>query len=227
MKVVAITGGSRGIGKSMGDLFKHHGWNVASCSINSVTERCDVSDPKDVKAWIAKIVERWKKIDVLINNAGIAGANSLEPGESDDLWNRILDVNLSGAYYVSKAALPYLPDGGRIINIASVLALKGIHDQTAYCAAKHGIVGFTKALSRYLAPRKITVNAICPGWVRTDMATMRMKELALSEKDAIAAIPLGRIVEPGEVAELALYLASPQAASITGQTLTIDGGALA
>jgi NAD(P)-dependent dehydrogenase (short-subunit alcohol dehydrogenase family) len=173
-------------------------------------------------------VRRLGRLDALICNAGLAGSNSLDPDASDELWHRILDVNLHGTYHFCKHAAPHLPDRtGRIINVASVLALKGVPDQTAYCAAKHGVLGFTRALALALAPRGITVNAICPGWTRTEMARERMRELGLTEEALKAGVPLGRMIEPAEVAELALYLASPRAGGITGQALTLDGGALA
>jgi NAD(P)-dependent dehydrogenase (short-subunit alcohol dehydrogenase family) len=107
------------------------------------------------------------------------------------------------------------------------LALRGVPDQTAYCAAKHGLLGFTRALALHAAPRRITVNAICPGWVRTEMALARMQELGWSEDRLQSSVPLQRWIQPEEVAALALYLASEAAAGITGQALTVDGGALA
>ena len=164
----------------------------------------------------------------MVNNAGLAGSNPLSPDSDDDFWQRILDVNLNGTYYMCKYSAPHLPDGtGRIINIASVLALKGVPDQTAYCAAKHAVLGFTRAFAQYLAPRKITINAICPGWTRTEMAEGRMSEIGITEKDLSTSVPLGRFVEPTEVADLAYFLASSEASSmITGQALTIDGGTL-
>jgi NAD(P)-dependent dehydrogenase (short-subunit alcohol dehydrogenase family) len=158
----------------------------------------------------------------------VAGANSLAPDADDDAWHRIIAVNLTGAYLVCKQALPHLPDGsGRVINMGSVLALKGAPEQTAYTAAKHGLLGFTRALALHLAPRRITANVICPGWVRTDMGLARMSELGWSEPQLQSTVPIGRWVLPQEVARLALYLASDAAAAITGQALTVDGGALA
>jgi NAD(P)-dependent dehydrogenase (short-subunit alcohol dehydrogenase family) len=231
-----ITGASRGIGEALVEGFKGRGFRVAACARGEISTPhadlafpCDVSRPDQVRAGVAHVVERFGRIDALINNAGKAGTNSLSPEDSDDLWHEIIDVNLNGTYYFTKHVLPHLPsDGtGRIINIASVLALKGVPDQTAYCAAKHGVLGFTRALSHHVAPRRITVNAICPGWVRTEMARGRMKELGMTEASLEAGVPLNRFIEPREVAELALYLASDAGAGITGQALTMDGGFLA
>ncbi len=236
-KVVLITGGSRGIGKAIIELFKKQGWSVAACGQTETRLKnipadfkfkCDVTQVDDVKNGIKKVLDYFGKIDTLVNNAGLAGGNSLNPDTSDEFWQRIIDVNLHGTYYMCKYVAPHLPDiSGRIINIASVLALKGVPDQTAYCAAKHGVLGFTRALAHYLAPRKITVNAICPGWVRTEMAEVRMKEIGITEKSLETSVPLGRIIEPSEVADFVYFLTTSSAASmITGQALTIDGGTL-
>jgi NAD(P)-dependent dehydrogenase (short-subunit alcohol dehydrogenase family) len=116
------------------------------------------------------VAARFGRIDALVNNAGLAGENSLDAAATDDFWHQVIGVNLNGTYFMSKAVLPHLGAGGRIVNIASVLGLKGVPDQTAYCAAKHGVVGFTRALSHAVAARGITVNAICPGWTRTAKA---------------------------------------------------------
>lgn len=235
--VVFVTGGSRGIGKALVEKFQSQGWLVAACSTSEKGAQasgadlclvCNVADVASVRAAIKAIIDMFGRLDAVINNAGAAGHNSLNPEDSDELWHHIIDVNLQGTYYTSKYALPHLPDHtGRIVNISSVLGLKGVPDQTAYCAAKHGVLGFTKALSHYTAPRYITVNAICPGWVRTDMTLGRMQELGMSEKDIATSVPLGRIIEPSEVADLAYFLiASPASSNITGQAITIDGGAL-
>ena len=235
--VALITGGSRGIGKALVERFKKEGYAVITCATTlehlndspaDLKMACQVQNASQVKALIQQAASRFGKIDILVNNAGLAGGNSLDPSDSDDLWHQIIDVNLNGVYYFCKYAAPHIADHtGRIINIASVLALKGVPDQTAYCAAKHGVVGFTKAFALHLAPRKITVNAVCPGWVRTDMAHGRMKELGLTEQALQTSVPLGRMIEPSEIADFVYQLsASPASQMITGQALTIDGGAL-
>lgn len=236
-RVAWITGGSRGIGLALVHAFADAGYRVATCATSEAGAAasgaelhfaCDVSDAAQVRAGVSQIVARWGRIDVLINNAAIAGSNSLDPEADDELWHRIIDVNLHGTYRVSKAALPHITrPGGRILQIASTLGLRGVPDQSAYCAAKHGVIGFTRALALHRAAAGITVNAICPGWVRTDMAAMRAQELGTTVAALAADVPTGRMVEADEVAALALYLASPAAASITGQALTIDGGSLA
>ena len=230
-----ITGGSRGIGSALIARFREGGFQVAAFARSPVTSphvawarECDVSDAAQVKAGIAEVVARFGRLDVVVNNAGQAGVNSLDPEDDDAFWNQVIAVNLNGTYLVSKHALPHLPDRtGRIINIASVLALKGAPDQTAYTAAKHGVIGFTRALALNVAPRGITVNAICPGWTRTAMAEGRMRDLGLDEEALARSVPLGRMLEPREVAEMAFTLAGEGMAGVTGQALVIDGGALA
>jgi NAD(P)-dependent dehydrogenase (short-subunit alcohol dehydrogenase family) len=235
-KAAIITGGSRGIGLAMVRAFKAQGYWVASCarrvseelaSLADVSLPCDLSQAGAAANFIAAVVKQAPKIRVVINNAGIAGENSL--ADTDDTrWNDILSTNLQAPYLISKACLPYLEEGqGRIINITSVLAHKGVPGCTAYCTAKHGLLGFTRALALDLAPRRITVNAISPGWVRTAMAASRARELHTRLEDLPQGIPLGQLIEPEEIAELAVYLASSAACSITGQDFTIDGGFLA
>jgi NAD(P)-dependent dehydrogenase (short-subunit alcohol dehydrogenase family) len=234
-RVALVTGGSRGIGAALVQAFRAAGWTVATCSRSGAANSdaqlsfaCDVSVRTQVEDGVRRVVEQLGRLDAVINNAGIAATNSLEPGAPSADWERILSVNLHGPYYVTHAALPHLPSGsGRIINIGSVLALRGAPDQSAYTAAKHGLLGFTRALALHVAPRGITANIICPGWVKTEMGLARMAALGWSEAELTRSVPAGRWIEPAEVAQLALYLASDAAAGITGQALTIDGGALA
>jgi NAD(P)-dependent dehydrogenase (short-subunit alcohol dehydrogenase family) len=232
--VVFVTGASRGIGQSLVNRFFRGGFAVAACARSLIDSphvqlalQCDVKDPEQVKRAVQTIIDRFGRLDVVINNAGLAGTNSLDPADDDSFWHEVMGVNLHGTYYVCKQALPHMPnDRGRIINISSVLGLKGVADQTAYTTAKHGVIGFTRALAQYAAPRRITVNAICPGWTRTAMAEGRMRDIGLDEAALAKSVPLGRMLDPDEVADFAFYLASESAGGITGQALVIDGGSL-
>lgn len=236
MKSVLVTGGSQGIGLAIVDRFKTAGWRVAACAraLDQLARSpadfkfaCDVADPKAVRDGVFAVAQDFGMIDALVNNAGLAGSNPLDAESDDLLWHRVIDVNLNGTYYFTKHAFPHIPDGGRIINIGSVLSHIGVADQTAYSAAKHAVLGFTRAFARHAATRGITVNAVCPGWVRTDMARARWEELDIDERKAAARVPLGRIVEPAEVAALVHFLSSAEAGAITGQAFNIDGGMLA
>jgi NAD(P)-dependent dehydrogenase (short-subunit alcohol dehydrogenase family) len=163
----------------------------------------------------------------MVNNAGVTAPDMLDP-DDHAAWHDIMATNLHGAYYCAKAALPLLADGsGRIVTVASVLGLRGVADQAGYVAAKHGVIGLTRALALAAAPRGITVNAVCPGWVDTDMATDRLAQLGIGRAQAMAGVPTGRMVAPEEVAGLIAFLLRPESASLTGLALPIDGGSLA
>jgi len=236
LKSVLVTGGSRGIGLAIVERFKTAGWRVAACAraLDHLAEcpadfkfACDVTDADAVRDSVAAVVQEFGAIDALINSAGLAGSNPLDPASDDTLWHRVIDVNLNGTYYLTKHAFPHIPDGGRIVNIGSVLSHTGVADQTAYSASKHAVLGFTRAFAQHAASRGVTVNAVCPGWVRTDMARDRWQELRIDASRAASDAPLGRIVEPAEVAALVYFLASDEAGAITGQAFNIDGGMLA
>ena len=228
MKTAVVTGGTRGIGRAIADRLAAEGYDVIAAARTAPADfpltfrACDVSDPAQVAALFAGL----RQVDVLVCAAGVAGANSLDG--DDDLWHAIIGSNLNGTYYCCKAAVPLLPaDTGRIITIASVLGLRAVPDQTAYCAAKHGVVGFTRSLALALAPRGITVNAICPGWVDTAMARQRFAELGITAEQAAAGVPNGRLVTPEEIADAVIWLTRPETRGVTGHALPIEGGGLA
>ncbi len=226
MKPLAIvTGGTQGIGLACCEALVAQGYAVIAAARRAVAVpagvefvACDVADAAAVQALFA----RAEGLRVLVHAAGIAGADPAQDAEAH--WRRMMAVNLDGAWRCAAAAARCMPDGGRIIAIASVLGLRAVPDQVAYTAAKHGVVGMVRAMALKHAARGITVNAICPGWVRTPMAEARWRELGMTEADAAAATPSGRVTTPAEVAALAVYLASDAAANLTGQAITLDGG---
>ncbi len=191
----------------------------------------DVTKKKSLATAVAKVAQRFGGLDVVVANAGIGGPNGCAvPGP--DRWDEIVRTNLDGVYFTTLAALPHLQDGGRVVAISSVLGRFGVPGYTAYCASKHGVVGFVKALALELAPRRITVNAICPGWVETDMAAAGLRLLAEVQKvdfkkakqGAMAAVPIGRILQPDEIGATVAWLCSPGAAGMTGQAISHCGG---
>lgn len=227
MKRAVVTGGTRGIGRAIADRLAVDGWDVLVLARQTVPMdhrfvACDVADAAAIRTVFAGM----DRVDALVNCAGMAGANRLDG--DDALWHAIIASNLHGTYHCCKAVIPLLPDQtGRIVNIASVLGLRGVPDQTAYCAAKHAVVGFTRALALAVASRGITVNALCPGWVDTEMAAQRYIELGITAEQAAAGVPNGRVASPGEVADATIWLLRPESRGITGQALPIDGGGLA
>lgn len=231
MRAALVTGGSRGIGAAVARKLAAQGWRVVAVARNAppripdgvAFRECDVADPAAARALIADM----DRIDALVNAAGIAGTNPVDASD-DALWHAIISGNLHATYHCCSAAQARLPDGtGRIVNIASTLGLRGVADQTAYCAAKHAVIGYSRALALALAPRGITVNAVCPGWTDTAMAAARFADLGITRTEAEAGVPTRRITSPEEVAASVAFLLSPEAGNITGHALPIDGGSLA
>lgn len=231
-RIIVISGASRGIGFAIASRFAAEGDVVFSLSRTSPPGHliqhlaCDVTRPEQVREAIQQVAATHNRIDVLIANAGTAGGDSVNPSDDGQMWDSILKTNLYGAYYLLKYATTYLSPGSTVITIGSVLSLIGVPDQPAYCAAKHAVLGFTRAMAKQLARAGITVNCICPGWVDTEMSQERMAELRTSKDELARSIPTGRLTTPDEVANLCLFLASPAARNMTGQALTIDGGSL-
>lgn len=247
-KRAIVTGGGTGIGRGIARVLSSRGAAVAilgrrrteldtvAAELGRTGARClpfvaDVTDRKKITAGIDAAAKELGGLDMLINNAGTGGPNACAlPGP--ERWDEIIRTNVDGVFFGTRAALPHLVDGGRIVSISSVLGRFGVPGYTAYCASKHAVIGFTKALALELAERRITVNAICPGWVDTEMARAGMEAMAkgmgtdyeAARRTALAAVPLGRMLQPDEIGELTAWLCSAGAAGMTGQAISHCGG---
>jgi NAD(P)-dependent dehydrogenase (short-subunit alcohol dehydrogenase family) len=181
---------------------------------------------------VARAVETWGRLDLVVANAGIAGTVAMGATGGFERAKDIFDTNLLGTYLTFDAALASMRGPGRLVAISSVLGKFGVRGQAAYCASKTGLHGLVRAVAEEVGSRGITCNAVCPGWVDTEMARARMGEIAAEEAKTYQAVregaakdtPLGRFVEPEEVAQLVAFLCSREAEAITGQALSIDGG---
>jgi 3-oxoacyl-[acyl-carrier protein] reductase len=237
-KVAIVTGASRGIGRAIALALAAEGASIAvnyasssaaadavvaeiqAMGADAIALQADVSQPDQVNSFIAAAMEKWGRVDVLVNNAGIT-RDTLLLRMNLEQWQDVIDLNLTGVFLCTKAVSKIMlkQRSGRIINIASVSGQMGLPGQVNYSAAKAGVIGFTKAVAKELATRSITVNAIAPGFIATDMTA------GLEAEDILKAIPLGRYGQPEDIAGMARFLASdPAAAYITGQTFNVDGG---
>jgi 3-oxoacyl-[acyl-carrier protein] reductase len=239
-KVALVTGGSRGIGRAIAIALAGCGATVvvnykgnqaaAEETVHTIAAndgqalmlQADISQAAEVEQLIKSVLERYSRIDILVNNAGITRDTLLLRMKEED-FDAVINTNLRGIFLCTKAALRPMTKarGGRIINITSVVGLLGNAGQSNYAAAKAGIIGFSKSTAREMASRAITVNAVAPGYIETELTSTLSDQIRTA---ILENIPLGRMGTPEDVANLVCFLASDAAAYITGQTITVDGG---
>lgn len=239
-KVALVTGASRGIGKAIALLLAENGADVAvnfagstaaaeavAAEIEKMGRKAilvqgDVSQTEVCAEMVDKVVKELGHIDILVNNAGITRDTLLLRMKEED-WDAVLNTNLKGVFNCTKAAVKYMAKqrNGAIVNISSVVALMGNAGQANYAAAKAGILGFTRSVAKEMAARGIRVNAVTPGFIKTDMTSVLSEKVVAAME---ASIPLARLGEPEDIAKAVLFLVSDNAAYITGQTLHVDGG---
>ena len=239
-KTVLITGGSRGIGRAIALAFAGEGTNVIinytsdeenaknvikeieKFGVKGLAIRANISKAEEVNNMFDKIKEDFDVVDILINNAGIT-RDSLFIGMKEKDWDEVIEVNLKGMFLCAKAVIRKMlrQRYGRIVNISSVVGVVGNPGQANYCASKAGVIGFTKSLAREVASRNITVNAIAPGFIKTDMTDALPEDI---KESVMGTIPMGRYGNPEDIANIAVFLSSDKAGYITGQIIHIDGG---
>ena len=238
--VALVTGGSRGIGRAICLELARQGAAVAvnyagneqaaqetveacrALGVQAEAFQADVSDPAACESLIAQVKERFGRLDILVNNAGVTRDGLLMTAKPED-FDKVLDTNLKGAYFCMKAAAKVMMRQryGRIVNLSSVVGLRGNPGQTGYAASKAGVLGLTKAAAKELASRNITVNAVAPGFIETDMTAVLPEK---AKTAMLATIPMAAPGQSEDVARAAAFFARPESAYITGQVLCVDGG---
>mgnify|MGYP000257832642 FL=1 len=238
-QVALVTGAARGLGRAIAENLARCGAKVACVDVNAelldqtvaaiaasggtaMALTCDVTDSQRVSAVVDEVVKAWGGLDILVNNAGIT-KDTLILRMKDDQWDAVININLRGTFLFTRSAARALMKSqrGRIINIASVAGIMGNPGQSNYSASKAGVIGLTRTVAKELAGRNITVNAVAPGFIATDMTAVLSDEVKAEIKKQV---PLGRMGDPQDIADAVLFLASPAAGFITGHVLTVDGG---
>ena len=238
-KTALVTGAGRGLGRCIAETLAAAGAKVACIDVNEASLAdtvaairtaggtaepiaCDVTQSERVTETVDKVWELWGKLDILVNNAGITRDNVIVRMK-DEQWDAVLNINLRGTFLFTRAAArPMMKArGGRIVNIASVSGMMGNPGQVNYSASKAGVIGLTRTISKELASRNVTVNAVAPGFIATDMTAALGEELL---EEVRKQVPLGRMGQPQDIADAVLFLVSDAASFITGHVLTVDGG---
>ena len=238
-KVAIVTGGGRGIGREIALTLAREGADIVLCDVSeealkeaerqikilgrdAVGMKVDVSDLKQVEDMVQKVLDKFSKIDILINNAGITRDNLLLRMKESE-WDAVLNVNLKGTFNCTKAVARTMLKrrSGKIVNIASIIGIMGNAGQVNYAASKGGVISLTKSVAKELASRNINVNAIAPGFIKTEMTAKLSAEL---QESMLKIIPLAKFGEPKDVANLALFLVSENSRYITGEVIKLDGG---
>lgn len=217
--VAVVTGGTRGIGAAIADALRADGWTVVTIGRTSGDVQADVGSPEDVARAVEEIHEKFGKVLVLVNNAGIT-RDGLALRMSDSDWGDVVDTNLSGAFGFTRGVMGDMLRArwGRIVNVSSIVATRAQAGQANYIASKAGLLGLTGALAKEIGKRGVTVNAITPGFIETDMTA------ELDTDKLVEFIPAGRVGKPDEVAAAVRFLCSAEAGYINGATLSVDGG---
>lgn len=239
-KVALVTGSAQGIGKAIASRLAEEGANIVITDINieasqeaakeienlgrkSLAVQCDVSKRDEVNELVAKTLETFGQIDILVNNAGIT-RDGLFMRMKEEQWDAVMNVNLKSMFNVTQEVFTKAmmkKKVGSIVNLSSLVAIVGNAGQANYCAAKAGVIGFTKSLSKEISSRGVRINAVAPGFIKTEMTAAIPDKM---QEEMINGIPMGRGGEPKEIADAVLYLASDEASYVTGQVLSINGG---
>jgi NAD(P)-dependent dehydrogenase (short-subunit alcohol dehydrogenase family) len=231
-RVAVVTGAAQGIGRRVAEVLAAEGYALALLDRQPVPGSTalswvgDVSAEADVAAFAAAVDDRFGRVDVLVNNAGVAFITPLEETTLDD-WRHVLDVNLTGPFLLCRefGRRMLAAGAGAIVNIASVAGLRGVADRAAYNASKHGLVGLTRTLAAEWGGRGIRVNAVCPGWVKTEMDVASQAEGAYRDADITDHVPMGRFASPDDIAQAVAFLADPaKSGFVNGEALSVDGG---
>ena len=241
MAVAVVTGAAQGIGRRIAEVLAERGYSLALNDLRAPTDTLaavrqsgvdaielvgDISDEAVVSGFADAVLSRWSVVDVLVNNAGIS---CISPAEDTTVaqFRRVLDVNLLAPFLMARSfgRSMLARRSGSIVNIASIAGLAGVAERSAYNASKHGLIGLTRTLAAEWGPRGVRTNAVCPGWVKTDMDAVDQASGHYSDADITSRIPLGRFASPDDVANAVAFLADPkQSAFVNGAALTVDGG---